>query len=141
MALICLVPFLMVLAGSFSSEAAITKNGFSLLPQDFSLEAYRTVFKEPMVVVRAYATTIGLTICGTLLGLAIQTMTAYVMTQMAAVDAALSTYCDPLINGLVDDVMQSLDDFRGAMESADIRDIIAELEKQAAEYVASKQGA
>lgn len=81
MALICLVPFLMVLAGSFSSEAAITKNGFSLLPQDFSLEAYRTVFKEPMVVVRAYATTIGLTICGTLLGLAIQTMTAYVLAR------------------------------------------------------------
>lgn len=57
-----------------------------------------------------------------------------VTTQMAAVDAALSTYYDPLVNGLVDDVMQSLDDFRAAMESAGIRDIIAELEKQAAEY-------
>lgn len=61
-----------------------------------------------------------------------------VTTQMAAVDAALSTYYDPLVNGLVDDVMQSLDDFRAAMESAGIRDIIAELEKQAAEYVAAK---
>lgn len=81
MALICLVPFLMVLSGSFSSEAAIIKNGFSLLPQDFSLEAYRTVFREPMVVVRAYATTIGLTACGTFLGLAIQTMTAYVLAR------------------------------------------------------------
>lgn len=80
-ALICLVPFLMVLAGSFSSETAIIKNGFSLLPQDFSLEAYKTVFREPMVVVRAYATTIGLTVCGTFLGLAIQTMTAYVLAR------------------------------------------------------------
>lgn len=61
-----------------------------------------------------------------------------VTTQMAAVDAALSTYYDPLVNGLVDDVMQSLDDFRSAMEKAGIRDIIAELEKQAAEYVAAK---
>ena len=81
MALICLVPFLMILAGSFSSESAIMKNGFSLLPQDFSLEAYRTVFREPMVVVRAYATTICLTIAGTLLGLALQTMTAYVLAR------------------------------------------------------------
>lgn len=80
-ALICLIPFLMILAGSFSSEAAIVKNGFSLLPQEFSLEAYKSVFKDPMVVVRAYATTIGLTIFGTVLGLALQTMTAYVLVR------------------------------------------------------------
>lgn len=81
LALICLVPFLMVLSGSFSSEAAITANGFSLLPQDFSLEAYRTVFKEPIVVVRAYATTIILTAAGTGIGLLVQTMTAYVLSR------------------------------------------------------------
>lgn len=80
-ALMCLVPFLMVVSGSFSSEAAITKNGFSILPQDLSLEAYQTVFKEPAVVFRAYATTILLTIAGTALGLAIQTMTAYVLSR------------------------------------------------------------
>lgn len=61
-----------------------------------------------------------------------------VTTQMAAVDAALSTYYDPLVNGLVTDVDKTLDEFRTAMESAGIREIIAELEKQAAEYVASK---
>lgn len=81
LALICLVPFLMVLSGSFSSEAAITANGFSLLPQDFSLEAYKTVFKEPVVVIRAYATTIILTVVGTGIGLLVQTMTAYVLSR------------------------------------------------------------
>ncbi len=81
LALLCLIPFLMVLAGSFSSEEAITANGFSLLPQDFSLEAYKTVFKEPMVVVRAYATTICLTAAGTFIGLLVQTMTAYVLSR------------------------------------------------------------
>ena len=81
LALLCLVPFLMVLAGSFSSEEAITANGFSILPQDFSLEAYKTVFKEPMVVIRAYATTICLTAVGTLIGLLVQTMTAYVLSR------------------------------------------------------------
>ena len=81
MALVCLVPFIMVLSGSFSSEAAVTANGFSLLPQDFSLEAYKTVFRDPMTVVRAYATTIILTIVGTVLGLLLQTMTAYVLSR------------------------------------------------------------
>lgn len=81
MALLCLVPFLMILAGSFSSEAAITANGFSLLPQDFSLEAYKTVFQEPIVVFRAYATTFGLTAVGTVIGLLVQTMTAYVLSR------------------------------------------------------------
>ena len=81
MALVCLVPFIMVLSGSFSSEAAVTANGFSLLPQDFSLEAYKTVFRDPMTVVRAYATTIILTIVGTVVGLLLQTMTAYVLSR------------------------------------------------------------
>lgn len=80
-ALLCLIPFLMIVSGSFSSEAAITQNGFSLLPQDFSLEAYRTVFKEPMVVFKAYAVTIGLTLTGTVVGLLFQTMTAYVLSR------------------------------------------------------------
>lgn len=80
-ALACLVPFIMIVSGSFSAEEAILQNGFSLLPQEFSIEAYKTVFKEPVVVFRAYATTICLTIGGTLLGLLLQTMTAYVLAR------------------------------------------------------------
>ena len=71
----------MIISGSFSSESAIIQNGFSLLPQDFSLEAYKTVFKDPLVVFRAYGTTIGLTIVGTAAGLLLQTMTAYVLSR------------------------------------------------------------
>ena len=62
-----------------------------------------------------------------------------VETQASAVEAALGTYYDPLKNGLVDDVDATLAQLRSALESAGIRDVIAELEKQAAEYVASKQ--
>lgn len=80
-ALLCLVPFVMIVSGSFSSEAAIAANGFSLFPQDFSMEAYKTVFKDPMMVARAYATTIILTLVGTGLGLLFQTMTAYVLAR------------------------------------------------------------
>lgn len=80
-ALICAIPFVMIVTGSLSSETAIIENGFSLKIQDFSLDAYKTVFAQPMVVIKAYATTIILTIVGTLLGLGIQTMTAYVLAR------------------------------------------------------------
>jgi len=79
--LMCLVPFLMVISGSLSTESAIMENGFSILPQGFTLEAYKTVFKEPIVILRAYGTTIGLTLVGTLVGLLMQTMTAYVLSR------------------------------------------------------------
>lgn len=62
-----------------------------------------------------------------------------VETQASAVEAALGTYYSPLVNGLVDDVDASIEQLRTALESAGIRDVIAEMERQAAEYVASKQ--
>lgn len=80
-ALLCLVPFIMIVSGSFSSEEAIIQNGFSFLIQDFSLEAYKTVFKSPSVIFKAYGTTIGLTVVGTVVGLLLQTMTAYVLSR------------------------------------------------------------
>jgi len=80
-ALVCVLPFVMVVSGSLSSENALRFNGFSLLPRDFSLEAYRTVFRDPAVVARAYTVTILLTLAGTCLGLFLQTMTAYVLAR------------------------------------------------------------
>ena len=57
-----------------------------------------------------------------------------VSTQFAAVEAALGNYYDPLINGLVDDVDASIEALRSALESAGIRDVLAEMESQAAAY-------
>ena len=80
-ALLCFLPFLMVVSGSLSSESAVVQNGFRLLPQEFTLDSYRTVFQHPAVVLRAYVTTIILTLVGTFLGLMLQTITAYVLSR------------------------------------------------------------
>ena len=77
----CLLPFIMVISASFSSEMAVQMHGFSLFPQEPTLEAYQQVFAEPFVIVRAYIVTITLTIVGTFLGLFIQSMTAYVLAR------------------------------------------------------------
>ena len=80
-AILCFLPFWMIVVGSLSDEQTIIEKGFSVWVQNFSVEAYKTVFKDPMVVVRAYATTIVLTACGTFIGLVLETITAYVLTR------------------------------------------------------------
>ena len=78
-ALICLIPFLMVIIGSFTSEQEIIANGFSFFPKEWSIEAYKTALKEPIAILRAYGVTASLTVIGTAIGLFIVAMTAYVL--------------------------------------------------------------
>jgi len=77
--LICLVPFILVVVGSFTSEKAIIANGFSLFPKELSLGAYKTALKDPTAIIRAYGVTASLTVLGTMMGLFIVAMTAYVL--------------------------------------------------------------
>nr|WP_308624067.1 carbohydrate ABC transporter permease [uncultured Eisenbergiella sp.] len=80
-ALVCLLPFIMLISGSFSSEQAIRFTGYGLLPKEFTLEAYRIVFKYPQKIARAYGVSISITLIGTVLGLFITTMAAYVISR------------------------------------------------------------
>ena len=81
MALVCLLPFIMVVSGSFSSEQAIRFQGYGILPREFTTAAYALIFKSPMTVVRAYGVSIFITLAGTAVGLLLTTMTAYVISR------------------------------------------------------------
>ena len=81
MALICLIPFIVIISGSFTSEQYINFHGFSLFPQEFSLDAYKLVFKTPATIGRAYMVSIYITVVGTFLGLLITSLTAYVIAR------------------------------------------------------------
>ena len=76
----CLLPFLLVLSGSFSDQTSILTHGYQLIPETFSLNAYRTLFKIPGELLRAYAVTIFVTFTGTFLGLFLTSMAAYVLS-------------------------------------------------------------
>lgn len=80
-ALICLLPFIMMISGSLSSEMAIRMNGYSILPRDFSLDAYKTVFQYPGKILRAYGVSIFITVVGTVIGLITTTMASYVISR------------------------------------------------------------
>ena len=73
------VPFLMILSGSFSSNSAILRDGYSLLPREVTLDAYRMIFAFPKEIGRAYLVSITVTLVGTLGGLVIMTMAGYAL--------------------------------------------------------------
>jgi putative aldouronate transport system permease protein len=75
----CILPFLLVLSGSFTDEETIAKYGYSVLPREFSLEAYRFIFNFPQTILRAYGVTLVNTFFGTLGGLFLIAMTGYVL--------------------------------------------------------------
>ena len=79
-AVICLIPFLLLVSGSFTAEQWISFHGFSLLPGEFSTEAYNIIFKTPERIFRAYGVSIFITLVGTVLGLLLTTITAYVVS-------------------------------------------------------------
>ena len=78
-ALFCLLPFVLMLSASLSSEAAIMKSGFGILPKDFSLAAYEWIFKAPRQIIGSYVVTIVMTVFGTAIGLFIISMTGYAL--------------------------------------------------------------
>jgi len=77
----CIAPFWLLVAGSFTSEREILTRGYSFWPRGFTLEAYRLATGTSVSVLRAYAVTVGVTLSGTLLGLLLMAMSAYVLTR------------------------------------------------------------
>ena len=78
-ALVCIIPFFLIIASSFTSESYIIKNGYVLWPKEFSTSAYELIFKNPAKILRAYGVTAFVTIIGTALSVFVNAMTGYVL--------------------------------------------------------------
>ena len=79
--LICVLPFIIIISGSFTDNATILTKGYSLLPRDFTFSAYQTIFKSPKDIIQAYKMNFYYTIVGTALGLMMITLTGYVISR------------------------------------------------------------
>ena len=80
-AIICVLPFILILSGSITSNETIMREGYSILPRDITLEAYGVIFKAPEDILQAYKVTIYYTFVGTLVGLTVIVLTAYVISR------------------------------------------------------------
>lgn len=76
---LCITPFWMIIASSFSTEDAIRRTGFTLWPSAFSTYSYELLFRSPDQMIGAYVVTIALAAIGTLIGLFIISMTGYAL--------------------------------------------------------------
>lgn len=72
-----ILPVLLVIAISFSSEDSINKYGYSFIPHEFSTYAFKYIFNDPHVLLRAYSNTIFVTIVGTIACLIMTSTLAY----------------------------------------------------------------
>jgi putative aldouronate transport system permease protein len=78
---LCIVPMLVVLSISLSSEQSIFKYGYHIFPRDFSFKAYEFILLGNSPILRAYGVTILVTIVGTLLHLVISSLFAYSLSR------------------------------------------------------------
>ena len=83
MCLTFVVPMLLVISISFSSEASVTAvgAGYSLIPKEFSLEAYQLAFANPKTVTYGYIVTISQSFLGTFLSCIVMGMVAYPLSR------------------------------------------------------------
>lgn len=76
LALICIVPFLNIIATSFASTQEVVAKKFILFPTTFSLDAYRYILSTPTIF-RALAVSIGVTGVGTIVSMCATSLMTY----------------------------------------------------------------
>lgn len=78
-ALFCMIPFLLIVSGSISTESEIIKNGFSIFPRKLSFDAYKLVFVVPKTIINAYKVSFIVTLTGVAFGLLLTAVAGYVL--------------------------------------------------------------
>ncbi|MCR5282596.1 MAG: carbohydrate ABC transporter permease [Lachnospiraceae bacterium] len=75
------LPVLLVFIVSVSSQNSVTAAGYSFFPREFSLEAYRYLFRSGQYLIRAFFNSLFITISGTLLGIVFMCPMAYALSR------------------------------------------------------------
>lgn len=80
LAAFCVIPFILMISVSFSSEAALSK-GYRFWPAEFSLGAYQFLWLKRLTILRAYGLTILVTVVGTAGSLVLTSLFAYPLSR------------------------------------------------------------
>lgn len=76
-----ILPLILMVSISFSSESAIKEFGYTLLPKVFSLDAYKLCFRNPYQLLQSYKVTIAFSMLGTVLATLVQSLMAYPLSR------------------------------------------------------------
>lgn len=77
----CLIPFWLLFSASLTDDMEIIRDGYTFLPKDITFSAYSYLFNSSLGIMRAYGTTILVTVIGTVAGLSLTAMLAYPLSR------------------------------------------------------------
>ena len=80
LAIYCVIPFILMISVSFSSESALA-HGYKFWPEEFSMSAYNYLWLKRMTILRAYGLTIFVTAVGTFASLVLTSLFAYPLSR------------------------------------------------------------
>lgn len=82
LSILCILPILLAVSASVTSEAYIQKYGYSLIPRDFTLSTYEFLLKSKASMIgKAFLMSLKVVIFGTLTSVVVTTCFAYAVTQ------------------------------------------------------------
>ena len=76
-----LLPVWILVISSVASTESLANYGFQLIPSGFSWEAYKKIFVQPDFILRSYGISITVTAAGTLIGVLVSSLFAYVISR------------------------------------------------------------
>ncbi|WP_244163271.1 carbohydrate ABC transporter permease [Paenibacillus pectinilyticus] len=80
-AVVSIIPFVLLISASFTDQNEIVANGYSFIPQTFSLAAYEYLYERGADIARAYGVTVFVTIVGTAIGVAMTALLSYPLSR------------------------------------------------------------
>ena len=75
--LLCIIPLLLIISVSFSSEEAVIREGYKFIPSQLDLGAYEFLFKDFRQIARSYGISIFVTVVGTVSSIIFMSLYAY----------------------------------------------------------------
>lgn len=81
LSLMCVMPFMLLISSSITSETALVKTGYRFWPTEIDLSAYKYLLMDSTSIVRGYAISFFVTIVGTLASLMLTTLYAYPLSR------------------------------------------------------------
>jgi len=81
LSLFCLLPFILLIVSSVTSEQTLIQNGYSFFTTDIDLAAYRYLLVDSGTIVRGYLISAGTTVVGTTLNVIITLLFAYALSR------------------------------------------------------------
>lgn len=77
----CLIPLVLLVSSSFTDNNTLIRNGYSFLPEKFSLTAYQYLFQSSSQIMKAYGMSFVVTIVGVCGSLVLTTMLGYAISR------------------------------------------------------------